>query len=161
MQSLIAIVAVVVLAYAIVWTKNYGYSFIAALRVLIKRIALYVISFSWILVLATALMLACYSNISGLLKDVLSTNSVEGIKSLVRLIFGVDSAFVALQMLAIYSIMASFVSCLVFAVGMIIQAIYLTILKIERTTFARDRQCFEEFDQHLMPTFKLYSKYNS
>ena len=161
MQSLLAIATVFVFVYAIVWIKNYGYSFLASLQVLIKRLALCVLSFSWIMVLATILMIACYSNISGLLKEILSANSVEGIKSMVKLLFGVDSAFVALQMLALYSIMASFVSCLVFAVGMIIRVIYLANLKVARTTFVEDGQCLEESNQHWMPTFKLYLKYNS
>ena len=161
MQILIAVAAIFVCIYAIVWIENYGYSFFASLRILIKRLALFVMSFSWVMVLATVLMIACYSNISGFLKEVLSANSVAGIKNVVKLLFGVDSAFVALQMLALYSIMASFVSCLVFAVGMIIRVVYLANLKAKRTTFVEDGQCKEESNQHWTPTFKLYLKYNS
>ena len=161
MQSLIAIATAFVFVYAIVWIKNYGYSFITSLRILIKRIALHVISFSWVILLATLLMIACYSNISGLLKDLLSANSIVGIKSLVKLVFGVDSAFVALQMLALYSLVASFVSCLVLAVGMVIRVVYLTTLNAVRVHFVEDRQCCETLSQHWMPTFKLYLKYNS
>ena len=161
MQSLIAIATAFVFVFAIVWIKNYGYSFITSLRILIKRLALHVISFSWVIALATILMIACYSNISLLLKDLLSANSIVGIKSLVKLVFGVDSAFVALQMLALYSIMASFVSCLVFVVGMVIRVVYIATLKVVRASFIEDRQCREESSQHWFPTFKLYLKYNS
>lgn len=161
MQSLIAMATALVFVYAIVWIKNYGYSFITSLRVLIKRLALHVISFSWVIALTTILMIACYSNISVLLKDLLSANSIVGIKSLVRLVFGVDSAFVALQMLALYSIMASFVSSLVFVVGMVVRVVYIATLKVVRTPFVEDRQCSEQPSQHWMPTFKLYLKYNS
>lgn len=161
MQSLLFVLTVFVCIYSIAWIKTNGYSFLISLRILIKRLALYVMSFSWIMILATALMIACYSNISGLLKDVLSANSIASLKTIVKLFFGVDSAFAALQMLALYSIMASFVSCLVFAVGMIINIVYLTHLKVSRTTFDGNRQNFEDLDWHWTPTFKLYSKYNS
>ena len=161
MQSLIAIVTAFVFVYAIVWIKNYGYSFITSLRVLIKRLALHVISFSWAIVLVTLIMIACYSNISLIFKDLLSANSIVGIKSLVKLVFGVDSAFVALQLLALYSIMASFVSCLVFVVGMVIRVVYLATLKVVRAPFIEDKQCREKTSQQWMPTFKLNLKYNS
>lgn len=161
MQSLIAIALALVIVYAIIWMKDRGYSFVVSLRIFVKRLALYVMSLSCITVLATVLMIACYSNISGLFSDVLSTNSIEGIKSLTRLIFGVDSAFAALQMIAFCSIMASFVSCLVFAFGVVVVAVYRAVLKVSRTAFVKNRQCFEDFDKHLMPTFKLYLKYNS
>ena len=161
MQSLIPIIAVFVCIYAIVWIKNYGYSFFTSLRIFVKRLALYIMSFSWIIILATVLMIACYSNISGLLKDILSANSIEGIKSFTRLIFGVDSAFVALQMLALYSIMASFVSCLVLSLGVVVRVIYRTILKVSRTSFSDGCQSLDDFESHSVPTFKLYLKYNS
>ena len=160
MQGLIAIIAVFMLLYAIDWIKNHEYCFIISLRVFVKRVALYVMSFSWGLILATILMVLCYSNLSEIFKELLSANSIYVLKSLVRFVFGVDSAFVALQMLAIYSIMASFVSCLVLAVCMVIRIIYFTILKIERTPLFEDEQCCE-VDYVLMPSFKLYLKYNS
>ena len=161
MQGLIAIVAVIVGMYAIIWIKNQGYSFIASLRILIKRLALYVMSFSWVVVLATVFLMSHYANIVGLFKSTLSADSVEGIKSTVRLVFGVDSAFAALQMLAFYSIMASFVSCLVLSLGVVVRIVYRAILKAARTSFVEKRKCFEDFNQHSLPTFKLYLKYNS
>ena len=161
MQGLITIAAAFIVVYAFVWFKNSGYSLFAFLRVFVKRIALYVMSFSWIIILATIFMIAHYSNISGLLKDVLPASSIEGMKGLMRFVFGVDSAFTALQMLALYSIMASFVSCLVLAVGMVVRIIYIATLKAVRAPFVEDRQCSEQASQHWMPTFKLYLKYNS
>lgn len=160
MQSLIAVAAVFAL-YAIVWCKNYGYSFVASLRLFVKRLALCVMSFSWGVVLVAVFLLSHYSNITGLLENSLSAHSLEGIKSLTRLIFGVDSAFAALQMLAVYSLMAGFVSCLVLSFGVIIRVAYRTVLKVSRTDFVEDRQYFANYSQHSMPTFKLYLKYNS
>ena len=161
MQSLIAIAIALCALYAIMWVKNYGYNFIASLRIFVKRLALYVMSLSWIMVLATVLMIACYSNISGLLKELLSANSIDSIKSLARLVFGVDSAFVALQMLALYSVIASFVSCLVLSMGVVVRFTYRTILKVIRMALVEERHCFADCGQHFMPTFKLYLKYNS
>ena len=153
--------AVFICIPAVAWIKNYRYSFVASLRIFVKRLALFVISFSWVLVLATLLVIACYANISGLLKEVLSANSIQGIKSLLRLAFGADSAFAALQMLAFYSIMANFVSCLVLSLGIGVRNIYRTVLKVARTNFIEDNECYEEFNQRSLPTFKLYLKYNS
>ena len=161
MQSLIAIVTMLACLYAFVWIKSYGHNFITFMRTVLKRLALCVMSLSWVMVLATFLMIACYSNISGLLKDLLSANSIDGIKSLTRLVFGVDSAFVALQMLALYSVIASFVSCLVLSLGVVVRFTYRTILKVTRASFVKDRHYFGDFSQHSMPTFKLYLKYNS
>ena len=161
MQSLLAIIAVLVFVYAVFWIKNHSYNFIAFLRVFVKRLALCVMSLSWIMIVAAILMIACYANISCLLKDILSANSIDGLKGLLRLVFGVDSAFTALQLLALYSIMASFVSCLVLSVGVVFRFIYRTVLKVTRTTHIDDCQCFEDSEQHSIPAFKLYLKYNS
>lgn len=161
MQSLIVIFAVFICIYSIVWIKNYGHSFIADLRIFIKRLALHVMSFSWVMVLVTVLMIACYSDICSLLQNLLSANSFEDIKSLIHLTFGVDSAVVVLQMLALYSLITSFVSCLVFAVGMIILVAYRAILKVSKANFVDDTNCPEYCNRHSIPTFKVYLKYNS
>lgn len=161
MHNLIAIFAVFAIIYAFVWYKNCGYNAAAFMRMFVKRVAVGVMTFSWVIVLAVVFVLACYSNISELLKGLLSANSISNIKGLTRLVFGVDSVFVALQMLALYSVMVSFVSCLALSVGLIVRIVYRTILKVTRTTFSEDRQDFDNYSQHTMPTFKLYLKYNS
>ena len=161
MQSLIVIIAAIMCVYAVIWIKNYGYSFIASLRVFVKRLARCIMSLSCALVVATILMIACYSNLTGILKDILSANAIENLKSFARIIFGVDSAFAALQMLAFYSLMASFVSCLVLSLGVIVQFVYRAILKVTRSTFVEENESYEELNQHFLPTFKLYLKYNS
>ena len=161
MQSLLAIAAACVLCYAFLWAKNNRYNVIAFLRTFVKRAALFVMSFSWIMVLAAFLILACYSNISELLKEVLSANAVSNVKGMLHLMFGVDSAFAAMQMLALYSLVASFVSCLALTVGLIIYNVYKTILKVERSAYADDGQDFAECSQHARPAFKLYTKFNS
>lgn len=161
MQSLIAIAAVLVIVYAVHLARRSGYNFISFMRICVKRLVLYIMSFSCIVVFATVLMLACYSNISELLNEVLSINSVNSIKSLIRLVFGVDSAFVALQMLAIYSLMASFISCLLFSVGLTIRFVYRTFLSYGLTVLTKKEQDCDSSVQHVKPSFKLYLKYNS
>ena len=118
-------------------------------------------SFSWLAVLAVLIVIACYSNISYLLKEVLSANSVSSIKSVVRFVFGVDSAFMALQMLALYSVMLSFVSCLALSVGLVVRFVYRTVLKVSRSAFVEDKDCFESCVQRVKPTFELNLKYIS
>ena len=161
MQSLIAMVAVFAFIYAIVWIKNHGHSFIVCLHDCIKRFALYVMSFSWVMVFVTVLMIAFYSDISGLLKDLLAANSIEVIKNLIRIIFGVDSAFAVLQIFALYSIIASFVSCLVLSVGIVIQIFYRAILKVSNANIIDNGNCFECCNKHPIPTSQIYLKYNS
>lgn len=161
MRNLLAIVAVFALIYALVWSKKYGYNAVAYLRTFVKRAAVFIMSFSWLAVLAVLIVIACYSNISYLLKEVLSANSVSSIKGVVRLIFGVDSAFMALQMLALYSVMLSFVSCLALSVGLVVRFVYRTVLKVSRATFVEDKDCFESCVQRVKPTFELNLKYIS
>ena len=161
MQSLIAIAAVIVCVYAVVRIRNYGYSFIASLLIFVKRLARCIMSLSWAMIVATVLMIACYSNLSGFLKEILSANAIEGLKSFARIIFGVDSAFAALQMLAFYSLMASFVSCLVLTLGVVVQVVYRAILKVTRASFVEESQSIDNFNQQSLPAFKVYLKYNS
>ena len=161
MQRLIAIVTIFVCIYAIVCTKNSGYGFTASLRVFAKHLALFTMFLLWVTILVTALMITCYSEIGGMLSNSLSANSVVGIKHFVRLVFGADSAFVALHMLALYSIFAGFVSCLILCIGVVVRVAYRRILNNAKAPCVKDRQCFEDFDRQLPPAFKVYSKYNS
>lgn len=161
MQSLIAVGVVSAILYLIYLAKNYGKNLIAFTRVFVKRAALYMMSFSWIIVIAAVLMLACYSGLSGLLKDILSVNSVDSIKGLVRLIFGVDSAFVALQTVALYSLMLSFVSCLCLSVGLVVRFVHGIFLKTIGKTLNENEKRQKFSALHITPTFKLYLKYNS
>ena len=161
MQILIAVIAAVICVQAIVWIKIHRHSLIASLRTLLKRFARHVMSFSGAIFLTLIVIISCYSNISDLLKVLLPADSVDGIKDLIHISFGVDSALALLQMLALYSIMASFVSCLVLSVGVIIFVVYTIFLKTTRSTLLAEGQHFEEFAPHATPAFKLYLKYNS
>ena len=163
MQSLLIIAAVFIGCYAIIWIKNHRHNFAASLRTLCKRCARCVMSFSWVIGVAAILLIACYPNVSGLLKEILSAQSVRDVKSLTRLIFGVDSSFVALQMLAMYSIITSLVSCLLLSVGVIVRVVFVTTFKAAGSIPAdiQDGRCFEDFTPHVTPSFKLFSRYNS
>ena len=163
MQSLIVITAVLIGCYVIVWIKNHRHNFTTSLRALSKRFARRVMSCSWVIALMAIVLIVCYPNASGFLKEMLSAQSVRDIKSLTRVVFGVDSSFVALQMLAIYSIMASFVSCLVLSGGAIVRVVYTTVSKLTRASSVDVdcSGCFEDFAPHLTPTFKLYLRFNS
>lgn len=161
MQSLIAVLAVFITVCTLVYTKNRGFNVVASLRVFVRRLAVYVMSFSWIVVLASVFVLACYSDITGLLKEVLSASSVSGLKSCPKLIFGVDSAFMALQMLALYSLMVGFVSCLALSIGLTIRFVYKTIMRIVRTSSSDEEINYGVRVCHSAPTFKIFQKYNS
>lgn len=161
MQSLIAVLAVFITVCALVYTKNRGFNVVASLRVFVRRLAVYVMSFSWIVVLASIFVLACYSDITGLLKEVLSASSVSGLKSCLKLIFGVDSAFMALQMLALYSLMVGFVSCLALSIGLTTRFVYKAIMRIVRTSSSDEEINYSVRACHSAPTFKIFQKYNS
>ena len=163
MQSLLIIAALFMGCYVIVWIKDHRHNLAASLRDLSKHFARHVMSFSWIIAAAAILLLACYPNVSGFLKEILSAQSVRDVKSLVRIIFGVDSSFVALQMLVMYSIMASFVSCLVLSGSAIVRVVYATVSKHAHASSVDvdNSGCFEDFAPHLTPTFKLYLRFNS
>ena len=161
MQSLIAVLAVFITVCNLVYTKNRGFNVVASLRVFVRRLAVYVMSFSWIVVLASVFVLACYSDITGLLKEVLSASSVSGLKSCLKLIFGVDSAFMALQMLALYSLMVGFVSCLALSIGLTTRFVYKTIMRIVRTSSSDEEINYGVRVCHSAPTFKIFQKYNS
>ena len=161
MQSLIAVLAVFITVCTLVYTKNRGFNVVASLRVFVMRLAVYVMSFSWIVVLASVFVLACYSDITGLLKEVLSASSVSGLKSCLKLIFGVDSAFMALQMLALYSLMVGFVSCLALSIGLTIRFVYKTIMRIVRTSSSDEEINYGVRVCHSAPIFKIFQKYNS
>ncbi len=161
MQSLIAVLAVFITVCTLVYTKNRGFNVVASLRVFVRRLAVYVMSFSWIVVLASVFVLACYSDITGLLKEVLSASSVSGLKSCLKLIFGVDLAFMALQMLALYSLMVGFVSCLALSIGLTIRFVYKTIMRIVRTSSSDEEINYGVRVCHSAPTFKIFQKYNS
>lgn len=161
MQSLIAVLAVFITVCTLVYTKNRGFNVVASLRVFVRRLAVYVMSFSWIVVLASVFVLACYSDITGLLKEVLSASSVSGLKSCLKLIFGVDSAFMALQMLALYSLMVGFVSCLALSIGLTTRFVYKTIMRIVRTSSSDEEINYGVRACHSTPTFKIFQKYNS
>lgn len=156
MQSLIAVLAVFITVCTLVYTKNRGFNVVASLRVFVRRLAVYVMSFSWIVVLASVFVLACYSDITGLLKEVLSASSVSGLKSCLKLIFGVDSAFMALQMLALYSLMVGFVSCLALSIGLTIRFVYKTIMRIVRTSSSDEEINYGVRVCHSAPTFKIF-----
>ena len=161
MQSLIAVLAVFITVCTLVYTKNRGFNVVASLRVFVRRLAVYVMSFSWIVVLASVFVLACYSDITGLLKEVLSASSVSGLKSCLKLIFGVDSAFMALQMLALYSLMVGFVSCLALSIWLTIRFVYKTIMRIVRTSSSDEEINYGVRVCHSAPIFKIFQKYNS
>ena len=161
MQSLIAVLAVFITVCTLVYTKNRGFNVVASLRVFVRRLAVYVMSFSWIVVLASVFVLACYADITGLLKEVLSASSVSGLKSCLKLIFGVDSAFMALQMLALYSLMVGFVSCLALSIGLTIRFVYKTIMRIVRTSSSDEEINYGVRVCHSAPIFKIFQKYNS
>ncbi len=161
MQSLIAVLAVFITVCTLVYIKNRGFNVVASLRVFVRRLAVYVMSFSWIVVLASVFVLACYSDITGLLKEVLSASSVSGLKSCLKLIFGVDSAFMALQMLALYSLMLGFVSCLALSIGLTTRFVYKTIMRIVRTSSSDEEINYGVRACHSTPTFKIFQKYNS
>ena len=161
MQSLIAVLAVFITVCTLVYTKNRGFNVVASLRVFVRRLAVYVMSFSWIVVLASVFVLACYSDITGLLKEVLSASSGIGLKSCLKLIFGVDSAFMALQMLALYSLMVGFVSCLALSIGLTIRFVYKTIMRIVRTSSSDEEINYGVRVCHSAPIFKIFQKYNS
>lgn len=165
MQSLIAVLAVFITVCTLVYTKNRGFNVVASLRVFVRRLAVYVMSFSWIVVLASIFVLACYSDITGLLKEVLSASSVSGLKSCLKsclkLIFGVDSAFMALQMLALYSLMVGFVSCLALSIGLTTRFVYKAIMRIVRTSSSDEEINYSVRACHSTPTFKIFQKYNS
>ncbi len=161
MQSLIAVLAVFITVCTLVYIKNRGFNVVASLRVFVRRLAVYVMSFSWIVVLASVFVLACYSDITGLLKEVLSASSVSGLKSCLKLIFGVDSAFMALQMLALYSLMVGFVSCLALSIGLTTRFVYKAIMRIVRTSSSDEEINYGVRACHSAPTFKIFQKYNS
>ena len=161
MQSLIAVLAVFITVCTLVYTKNRGFNVVASLRVFVRRLAVYVMSFSWIVVLASVFVPACYSDITGLLKEVLSASSVSGLKSCLKLIFGVDSAFMALQMLALYSLMVGFVSCLALSIGLTTRFVYKAIMRIVRTSSSDEEINYGVRACHSTPTFKIFQKYNS
>lgn len=161
MQSLIAVLAVFITVCTLVYTKNRGFNVVASLRVFVRRLAVYVMSFSWIVVLASVFVLACYLDITGLLKEVLSASSVSGLKSCLKLIFGVDSAFMALQMLALYSLMVGFVSCLALSIGLTTRFVYKAIMRIVRTSSSDEEINYGVRVCHSAPTFKIFQKYNS
>lgn len=161
MQSLIAVLAVFITVCTLVYTKNRGFNVVASLRVFVRRLAVYVMSFSWIVVLASVFVLACYSDITGLLKEVLSASSVSGLKSCLKLIFGVDSAFMALQMLALYSLMVGFVSCLALSIGLTTRFVYKAIMRTVRTSSSDEEINYGVRACHSAPTFKIFQKYNS
>lgn len=161
MQSLIAVLAVFITVCTLVYTKNRGFNVVASLRVFVRRLAVYVMSFSWIVVLASVFVLACYSDITGLLKEVLSASSVSGLKSCLKLIFGVGSAFMALQMLALYSLMVGFVSCLALSIGLTTRFVYKAIMRIVRTSSSDEEINYGVRACHSTPTFKIFQKYNS
>ncbi len=161
MQSLIAVLAVFITVCTLVYTKNRGFNVVASLRVFVRRLAVYVMSFSWIVVLASVFVLACYSDITGLLKEVLSASSVSGLKSCLKLIFGVDSAFMALQMLALYSLMVGFVSCFALSIGLTTRFVYKAIMRIVRTSSSDEEINYGVRACHSAPTFKIFQKYNS
>ena len=161
MQSLIAVLAVFITVCTLVYTKNRGFNVVASLRVFVRRLAVYVMSFSWIVVLASVFVLACYSDITGLLKEVLSASSVSGLKSCLKLIFSVDSAFMALQMLALYSLMVGFVSCLALSIGLTTRFVYKAIMRIVRTSSSDEEINYGVRACHSTPTFKIFQKYNS
>ena len=158
MQSLIAVLAVFITVCTLVYTKNRGFNVVASLRVFVRRLAVYVMSFSWIVVLASVFVLACYSDITGLLKEVLSASSVSGLKSCLKLIFGVDSAFMAL---ALYSLMVGFVSCLALSIGLTTRFVYKAIMRIVRTSSSDEEINYSVRACHSAPTFKIFQKYNS
>lgn len=157
MQSLIAVLAVFITVCTLVYTKNRGFNVVASLRVFVRRLAVYVMSFSWIVVLASVFVLACYSDITGLLKEVLSASSVSGLKSCLKLIFGVDSV----QMLALYSLMVGFVSCLALSIGLTTRFVYKAIMRIVRTSSSDEEINYGVRVCHSAPTFKIFQKYNS
>ena len=161
MQSLIAVLAVFITVCTLVYTKNRGFNVVASLRVFVRRLAVYVMSFSWIVVLASVFVLACYSDITGLLKEVLSASSVSGLKSCLKLIFGVYSAFMALQMLALYSLMVGSVSCLALSIGLTTRFVYKAIMRIVRTSSSDEEINYGVRACHSAPTFKIFQKYNS
>lgn len=161
MQLLIALIAAIVLAYAFKHFNKNAYSISALIRIFIKRLALYLMTLSWVIFLAVGCIIAFYSNISEFLKDSMSADAISCIKSLVRFVFGVDSAFVALQIVTIYSMLASFVSCLILSAGAVVRTVYRTAFKAERTYIDDGGLCLENTELQTQPAFKLYLKYNS
>ena len=163
MQSLLIVAALLLVCYVIVWIRDHRHNLLASLRSAAKNFARRIMSFSWIIAAAAVLLLACYPNVSGFLKEILSAQSVRDVKSLVRIIFGVDSSFVALQMLAMYSIITSLVSCLLLSMGVIVRVIYVAALKVAKfvSVDVDGRGCDDDFAPHQAPTFKLYLRYNS
>lgn len=161
MHILIAVAAALIAVFAIISVKNSACGFACFLRAFVKRMAAYIMSLSWLAVISSVFIMACYPDISNFLKDAVSANFVYCIKSVVRFVFGVDSAVAALQFIALYSMIASFVSCLILSAGQIIKSVFKAVLKPEGTVFAEDGRRVEDCGRQFMPAFKVFLKFNS
>lgn len=130
------------------------------LRRMVKRIAVGLLSFSSCLMFLSIGVLAWYPNVKELLTSVLSVSSIDALKTLIRIVIGTDSAFVALQMIALSSLIVSFISCLVFAVSWTIRYVFNAYLRVSRVDKTEDKEYYEHY-RTCPQTFKIYSKFNS
>lgn len=126
----------------------------------VRTMLLYVCAFFGVLCLLTLSLVLCYDCVSTALKEVISHNSIEEIKSLVSTLFGTTSVFTAIKTLLFSCMMIGIFSCFAFAFsGMV--AYFVRVIVRSVSNYRKQNGVARSFGFSSVKAFITYGKFIS